>query len=69
MSKRQILSLIGVWIASFLFLGLPPLWHKILAIISGIFIIIIAYNLESKDKKDEIQKMSDDQGVFTENNQ
>lgn len=45
MSKRQLLCILGAWIIIFLFLGLPESWHKILAVISGLLIIIVAYNL------------------------
>lgn len=36
--------LIGVWVAVFLFLGFPLVWHKILAVVSGIAIIAIGYS-------------------------
>ena len=45
MSKRQLLCVLGVWVMIFLFLGVPSSWHKIAAIISGVVIIAIAYNL------------------------
>jgi MFS-type transporter involved in bile tolerance (Atg22 family) len=44
MSKRQFLMLIGVWVAIFLFLGFPLVWHKIIGVISGLAIIAIAYS-------------------------
>ena len=47
MSKRQIIILLGVWIAIFLFLGFPRGWHKILAIATGLYLIAIAYRLGS----------------------
>ena len=46
MSKRQLLIIIGIWIAAFLFLGFPSGLDKILAIATGAVIIIIAYKLE-----------------------
>ena len=45
MSKRQLLCVIGVWVMIFLFLGFPSMWHKIIAVLSGLAIIIISYNL------------------------
>jgi hypothetical protein len=45
MSKRQWLCIFGVWVMFFLFLGFPAAWHKIIAIVSGIIIIAIAYSL------------------------
>lgn len=45
MSKRQILCILGVWIIIFLFLGFPFFLHRILAIITGFLVIIVAYNL------------------------
>jgi hypothetical protein len=65
MSKRQWLTVLGVWVALFLFLGFPSAWHKIIAIISGIAIIAISYNLphEKKEVKEEQSAP-----VFTENN-
>ncbi len=56
MSKRQLLCVIGVWVMVFLFLGFPSMWHKIIAVLSGLVIIIISYNLppdipETKDKE------------------
>ena len=40
--------LFGVWVAIFLFLGLPDSWHSILAIITGVCIIITAYSLRAE---------------------
>ncbi len=50
MSKRQWLSLMGVWVMIFLFLGFPSTWHKIIALISGVIIIAIAYNIPQEQK-------------------
>lgn len=51
MSKRQFLTLIGVWVIIFLFLGFPVMWHKIIAIVSGLAIVAIAYSLPPTEKK------------------
>ena len=37
--------LLGVWIAIFLFLGFPSAWEELLAVVSGIVIIGIAYRM------------------------
>lgn len=63
MSKRQWLCLLGVWIMIFLFLGVPSLWHKIIAIVSGLVIISISYNLPP-DQNTNISSSSS----FVENN-
>lgn len=55
MSKRQILCALGVLIIIFLFLGLPSFWDKIIAVLSGLLIIFISYNLPvdtTADKKE-----------------
>lgn len=51
MSKRQILFLLGILVAVFLFLGVPSLWHKIIAVISGLIIILISYNLPHEKRE------------------
>jgi hypothetical protein len=43
MSKYQWISLLGVWVMVFLFLGFPAPWDKGVAIASGLLIIAIAY--------------------------
>lgn len=45
MSKRQLLCLLGAWVMLFLFLGLPSSWLKVIAVVSGLVIIFISYNL------------------------
>jgi heme O synthase-like polyprenyltransferase len=64
MSKRQWLCIIGVWIMLFMFLGLPYPWHEVIAVVSGLLIIFIAYNLPHEKRSDEQNANS----VFTENN-
>ena len=39
--------LVGVWVAVLLFLGFSPEWHKILAVATGLYLIILAYSLKS----------------------
>lgn len=64
MSKRQWLCLFGVWMMLFLFLGIPFFWQRIIAIISGLIIVAIAYNLPHERKAEDTSASS----VFTENN-
>lgn len=64
MSKRQILSLIGIWNIFFLFLGIPDTWDKIISVIVGLIIILIAYRIPHENKKTVINK---DNGAFIEN--
>lgn len=47
----------------FLFLGVPSLWHKIIALVTGVIIVAIAYNLPY-----EKSKQSGNGSVFVENN-
>lgn len=63
MSKRQLLCLLGVWVAVFLFLGLPSSWHLAIAVITGLLIVIIAYTLPAPAKTAEPKE------TFTENKQ
>lgn len=67
MSKRQFLMLIGVWVAVFLFLGFPLLWHKIIAVVSGLVIIMMAYRLPSTMQKDTSPLEINVQQTFVEN--
>lgn len=67
MSKRQWLTLFGVWIMIFLFLGVPSLWHKIIAIVSGLIIVAIAYNLPADVKKENKGPGSNTNSSFIEN--
>lgn len=64
MSKRQWLCVLGVWVMVFLFLGVPSFWHKIFALISGIIIIFISYNLPSEERSNTSCSSS----TFVENN-
>lgn len=67
MSKRQWLCLMGVWIMIFLFLGFPLMWHKVIAIISGIIIIAIAYNIPGESKKNVNDSIPPSSSAFVEN--
>ncbi|MFA6295363.1 MAG: hypothetical protein WC666_02990 [Candidatus Paceibacterota bacterium] len=50
MSKRQVIMLFGVWIMFFLFLGFPSAWDRILAVVTGLIIMIIAYRIPPQVK-------------------
>jgi hypothetical protein len=47
MSRQQWLSIIGVWVMVFLFLGFPAAWDKIIAIITGLLIIFISFKMHT----------------------
>jgi len=57
MSKRQTLILVGVWVIIFLFLGFPQSWQKVLAVITGLYIIITAYRLRSESSRTPNQEV------------
>ena len=48
----------------FLFIGVPSLWHKIIALASGLIIITIAYNLPHEKN----QNFSQNGSSYVENN-
>jgi hypothetical protein len=62
MSKRQFLCVLGIWVAIFLFLGLPTSWDKPIAVITGLIIVIAAYTLPAPRTNIERE-------TFTENKQ
>ena len=43
--------LLGVWVIVFLFLGFPQGWQKILAIATGLYLIVLGYSLSSDAPK------------------
>ncbi len=38
----------------FLFLGFPSSWDKIIALVSGLLIIVISYRTKSRDNRDDV---------------
>ncbi len=50
MSKRQLLMLLGILVISFLFLGLPFIFDRILAVIVGLIVVAVAYRLPPEPK-------------------
>lgn len=64
MSKRQWLSVFGVWVIVFLFLGFPSTWQRPIAIATGLIIIAIAYNLPHEQNTQK----TDSSNSFVENN-
>ena len=56
MSKRQILMILGVLVMVLLYLGFPTGWDKILMIILGAFIAIVAYRLRPEGQSNSGEK-------------
>lgn len=59
MSKRQILIVIGLWTMAFLFLGFPSSWDKVLALVTGLILVIMAYSLRpdrSLDSRNPVRR-------------
>jgi energy-coupling factor transporter transmembrane protein EcfT len=51
MSKKQILSIIGVWVALLQYIGFPESISSILYIFTGVIIIWFAYSFVSGHEK------------------
>jgi hypothetical protein len=51
MSKKQILILLGAWVMLFTFLGFPEYWDKIISLVTGCVVIIVAYLLPSPEQE------------------
>lgn len=66
MSKRQLLCLLGVWVMIFLFLGFRSDWDNIIAVITGLAIVIVAYNLPASARSTDTTSASE---TFVENKQ
>jgi len=49
----------------FVFLGVPQFWHRIIAVITGVVVVSIAYNLPHEKRLNE-SEIKD--SVYTENN-
>lgn len=56
--------MLGVWIMIFLFLGVPSLWHKIFAVVSGLAVIGISYTFPPQNSR----PFSGKPEAFAENN-
>jgi hypothetical protein len=52
MSKRQVIMILGVWVMIFMFLGFPVSWVKIIALISGALVVILAYRMPPGTRTD-----------------
>jgi hypothetical protein len=48
MSRQQWLSIIGVWVIVFLYMGFPSAWDKIIAAATGLLIIFISFKMNAK---------------------
>jgi hypothetical protein len=46
MSKRQVIILLSIWTMVFLFLGFPFFWDKIIAVFTGLCIVLLAISLQ-----------------------
>ena len=53
MSKYQWISVLGLWVIIFLFLGFPAGWDEGIAIVSGLIIILLAYRGGVAERKQE----------------
>lgn len=42
MKKRNLISILGIWVALVPLLGLPGTWKKYILIVSGLTIVVIA---------------------------
>lgn len=62
MSKKQVLCLLGVWVMIFPFLGFPSFWIRIIALVSGLIIVGLAYTLPSQVSTGKVE-------TFVENKQ
>jgi hypothetical protein len=51
MAKKQWISVLGLWIMIFLFLGFPSTWDKWFAVVTGMLIIAISYSMKSERKE------------------
>jgi divalent metal cation (Fe/Co/Zn/Cd) transporter len=49
MSRQQWLSIVGVWVMVFLFLGFPAAWDKIIALVTGLLVIFISFKMSSRN--------------------
>jgi hypothetical protein len=70
MAKKQWISLFGLWVMLFLFLGFPTSWDKGIAVISGLAIILISYTLtggQTTSQKKEEPVTQTPQSTFIEN--
>lgn len=54
MKKERTLLFIGIWVALLPHLGFPENWRKILFLITGLFIVFIAYVMYKRKRKHQI---------------
>jgi TRAP-type C4-dicarboxylate transport system permease small subunit len=57
MSKRQIIVLLGVWIAVFPFLGFPSAWRDIILPVSGLLVAFVALRMKSETSQSDAGKV------------
>jgi membrane protein implicated in regulation of membrane protease activity len=51
MKKARILLALGIWVAILPYLGFPNYWKSILFTITGLYLILLAYDLYRENKK------------------
>lgn len=71
MSKRQVIMILGVLVAIFLFLGFPFFWDKIISVLFGVCIILLAYSIkidndQSKTKSTETNNSESSQTPYVD---
>ncbi|MEK7609662.1 MAG: hypothetical protein AAB470_00885 [Patescibacteria group bacterium] len=57
MSKRQVLIIIGIAIMAFLYVGFPLALDKILALVFGAIILIIAFRLKPPARQNSLSQV------------
>jgi len=65
MSRQQWLSILGVWVMIFSFLGFSQTWKEIIGIITGLLIIFISFKIRSINKMH--LSRNDSNNVYVEN--
>ena len=67
MSRQQWLSIIGVWVMVFLYLGFPTGWDKIFALITGLLIILISFRVTGRGHPPTSRTHKDHASAYVEN--
>lgn len=69
MKKERTLLFIGIWVAILPHLGFPDKWRKLLFLITGLFIVFIAYIMYKRKRRQQIeitQRPNDVMSTFSE---
>lgn len=51
--------MLGIWTMIFLFLGFPFFWDKIIALVTGVFVILCAYSIRNANGRQNISGTND----------